>query len=85
MATKLQALKAIEKAGVVLDAQMAGIGNYTLDAPAGKIFLANAERSYLAGVYDREEIQFGGFTMAQIYEDIVMACQMGTVDGEGSE
>ena len=84
MATKSQALKAIKKAGVVLDAEMAELGNYTLDAPEGKVFWANSEPSYLAGVYDKAEIRFGGLSMSEIYDDIVMACQMGTYQGEGS-
>jgi hypothetical protein len=82
MATKQQALKAIAKAGVILDPEMAQLGNFTLDAPAGKVFLANNEPSYLAGVYDREEIQFGGPTMSQIYDDVVMACTMGIQEAE---
>ena len=85
MATKKEALKAIEAAKVKLDLEMVELGNFTLDAPTGKIFLANGESSYLAGVYDREEIKFGGPKMSEIYEDIVMACLMGTVEGEGSE
>jgi hypothetical protein len=84
MATKTQALRAIAKAGVELDMEMAELGNYTLDAPSGKVFYANAEPSYLAGVYDKVEIQFGGPTMSDIYDDIVMACQMGTYEGQGS-
>jgi hypothetical protein len=85
MATKKEALMAIEAAGVELDRGMAELGNYTLDAPAGRIFLANGEPSYLAGVYDREEIKFGGPKISEIYDDIVMACLMGTEVGEGSE
>ena len=85
VATKKEALKAIEAAGVKLDPEMVDLGNYTLDAPTGRIFLANGESSYLAGVYDREEIKFGGPKMTEIYDNIVMACLMGTVEGEGSE
>ena len=85
MATKKQALKAIEAAGVTLDPEMVVCDNYTIDAPAGFIFLANGEPSYLAGVYDREGIQFGGPRMTDIYDDLVMACQMGITEGEGSE
>lgn len=85
MATKAQALKAIKAAGVTLDPEMVVCDNYTLDAPAGFIFLANGEPSYLAGFYDREEIQFGGPRMRDIYDDIVMACQIGITEGEGSE
>jgi hypothetical protein len=82
MATKAQALKAIQKAGVTLDKEMVSCDNYTLDAPCGYVFLANNESSYLAGNYDRAEIQFGGPTMGQIYDDIVMACNMGLVRSE---
>jgi hypothetical protein len=82
MATKAQALKAIAKAGVTLDREMVSCDNYTLDAPAGFVFLANNEPFYLAGNYDREEIQFGGPTMAEIYDDIVMACNMGLAKSE---
>lgn len=85
MATRQQALYEIEAAAVRLDEEMAELGNYTLDAPTGYIFLANGEPSYCAGQYDREEIKFGGPTMSQIYDDIVMACRMGIVEGEGSE
>jgi hypothetical protein len=85
MATKKQALYAIEAAGVRLDEEMADLGNYTLDAPTGYVFAANNEPSYCAGHYDRAEIQFGGPTMREIYADIVMACGMGIYEGEGSE
>jgi hypothetical protein len=85
MATKRQALYAIEAAGVRLDEEMADLGNYTLDAPSGYVFAANNEPSYLAGVYEREEIQFGGPKMSEIYDDIVMACKMGIYESEGSE
>lgn len=82
MATKKQALKAIEKAGVFLDQYMANIGNFTLDAPVGKVFMANGEPSYLAGNYSREDLVIGGPTMAEIYDDIVMACEMGLADDD---
>lgn len=86
MATKQQALKAIKAAGVELDQEMVNCNNYTLDAPVGKIFLANGEPSYLAGNYDRQDAQFGfGPTMGQIYDDIIMACTFGLADGVGSE
>jgi hypothetical protein len=85
MATRKQALRSIEAIGVTLDADMADLGNYTLDAPAGFVFEANGEPSYLAGVYDREDLQFGGPRMTDIYDDIVMACQMGIYAAEGSE
>ena len=86
MATRQQALKAIQAVGVKLDEQMADCGTYILDAPEGKIFNANAEASYLAGVYDREDARMGfGPKMSEIYDDIIMACQMGIVDGVGSE
>lgn len=85
MATKKEALKAIEAVGVFLDEEMVDLGNYTLDAPAGYYFRANGEPSYLAGIYEREEIQFGGPRIGEIYDDIVMACQMGIEEEEGSE
>ena len=86
MATKQQALKAIEAAGVELDKEMIECNNYTLDAPVGKIFRANGEPSYLAGNYDREDARAGfGPTMSEIYDDIIMACNMGLDDGVGSE
>jgi len=86
MATKQQALKAIAATGVTLDPEMVDCDNYTLDAPAGKIFVANGEPSYFAGMYDRFDAQYGfGPKMAEIYDDIVMACNMGIVDGVGSE
>lgn len=85
MATKQQALKAIEIAGVTLDQDMADSDNFTLDAPAGYVFAANNEPSYCAGHYDREEVQFGGPRRSDIYADIVMACRMGIYAGEGSE
>jgi hypothetical protein len=59
MATKQQALKAIQAVGVKLDEQIADCGTYILDAPEGKIFEANGEPSYLAGVYDREDARIG--------------------------
>lgn len=86
MATKQQALRAIEAAGVTLDPDMVMCDNYTLDAPIGKVFLANNEPSYLAGNYDREDARLGfGPTMSEIYDSIVMTCRMGIVDGVGSE
>jgi hypothetical protein len=86
MATRQQAFKAIEAAGVKLDEQIADCGTYILDAPAGKIFEANGEPSYLAGVYDREDARIGfGPKMSEIYDDIIMACKMGIIDGVGSE
>jgi hypothetical protein len=86
MATKQQALKAIAAAGVELDQDMVACDNFTLDAPAGKIFLANGGCSYLAGNYNREDARIGfGPTMSEIYDDIIMACNMGIVDGVGSE
>ena len=85
MATKKQALNAIKAAGVILDEEMANLENYTLDAPTGYVFAANGEPSYLVGQYDREEIQFGGPTMGEIYDDILMVCRMGIYEGEGSE
>lgn len=86
MATKQQALKAIQATGVELDPEMVECNNYTLDAPAGKVFLANGEPSYLAGNYDREDARMGfGPTMAEIYDDIIMACTLGLADGVGSE
>ena len=86
MATKQQALKAIQLAGVTLDDNSAESGWYIIDAPKGKIFNANAEPSYLAGVYDREDARIGfGPKMSEIYQDIVDACHMGIVDGVGSE
>jgi hypothetical protein len=86
MATKQQALKAIAAAGVELDQDMVACDNFTLDAPAGQIFRANGEPSYLAGNYDRDDARFGfGPTMGQIYDDIIMACNMGLADGVGSE
>ena len=86
MATRQQALKAIQAVGVKLDEQIADCGTYILDAPEGKIFNANAEASYLAGVYDREDARIGfGPKMSEIYDDIIMACHMGIVDGVGSE
>lgn len=86
MATKQQALKAIAAAGVELDQEMVECDNYTLDAPSGKIFLANGEPSYLAGNYDRDDARFGfGPKMSEIYDDIIMACNMGLADGVGSE
>ena len=86
MATRKQALRAIELAGVKLDEQIADCGTFILDAPHGKVFVANNEPSYLAGVYDREDARIGfGPTMGEIYEDVVMACKMGIADGVGSE
>jgi hypothetical protein len=86
MATRQQALKEIQAAGVTLDEQIAECGTYILDAPEGKIFEANGEPSYLAGVYDREDARMGfGPKMTEIYDDIIMACRMGIVDGVGSE
>lgn len=86
MATKQQALKAIAKSGVQLDEDMVDCDNYTLDAPAGKIFVANGEPSYLAGCYDRFDAQYGfGPKMSEIYDDIVMACNMGLADSDDSE
>jgi len=86
MATKQQALRAVSELGVTLDADMAELGNFTLDAPVGKIFLANGEPSYLAGVWDRDDARYGfGPTMAEIYDDIIMACTLGLADGVGSE
>jgi hypothetical protein len=86
LATRQQALKAIQAVGVKLDEQIADCGTYILDAPEGKIFNANAEASYLAGVYDREDARIGfGPKMSEIYDDIIMACHMGIVDGVGSE
>jgi hypothetical protein len=86
VATRQQALKAIKAVNVKLDEQIADCGTYILDAPEGKIFNANAEASYLAGVYDREDARIGfGPKMSEIYDDIIMACQMGIVDGVGSE
>jgi hypothetical protein len=82
MATRQQALKAIQLAGVKLDEQTADCGTYIIDAPEGKVFLANNEPSYLAGVYDREDARIGfGPKMAEIYDDIITACQMGLEDG----
>lgn len=86
MATRQQALKAIQAAGVTLDEQIADCGTYILDAPNGKIFEANAEPSYLAGVYDREDARIGfGPKMGEIYDDIIMVCRMGIIDGVGLE
>jgi len=86
VATRQQALKAIQAVGVKLDEQIADCGTYILDAPEGKIFEANGEPSYLEGVYDREDARIGfGPKMSEIYDDIIMACQMGIVDGVGSE
>jgi hypothetical protein len=86
MATRRQALKAIQLSGVTLDEQIANCGTYILDAPEGKIFEANGEPSYLAGVYDSEDARIGfGPKMGEIYDDIIMACRMGIVDGVGSE
>jgi hypothetical protein len=86
MATKQQALKAIEIAGVILDQDMADSDNFTLDAPAGYVFAANNEPSYCAGHYDRFDAQYGfGPKMSEIYDDLIMACRMGIVEGEGSE
>jgi len=86
MATKQQALKAIEIAGVTLDQDSAESGWYTIDAPAGYVFAANNEPSYHAGVYDRFDAQYGfGPKMGEIYNDIVMTCQMGIFRAEGSE
>jgi hypothetical protein len=40
----------------------------------------------LAGVYDREDARIGfGPKMSEIYDDIIMACKMGIIDGVGSE
>jgi hypothetical protein len=86
MATRRQALRAIQLAGVTLDQQIADCGTYILDAPEGKIFEANGEPSYLAGVYDYEDARIGfGPKMSEIYDDIVMACRMGIIEGVGSE
>jgi hypothetical protein len=86
MATKKQALYAIEAAAVRLDEEMADLGNYTLDAPTGYVFVANNEPSYFAGQYDRFDAQYGfGPKMSEIYDDLIMACRMGIVEGEGSE
>lgn len=86
MATKKQALKAIELARVTLDQDSADNDYYILDAPAGYVFAANNEPSYHAGVYDRFDAQYGfGPKMSEIYDDIVMACRMGIFVGEGSQ
>jgi hypothetical protein len=86
MATKAQALKAIELAGVTLDQDSVDSGSYILDAPAGYVFAANNDPSYHAGTYDRFDAQYGfGPKMGEIYDDIVMACQMGIYEGDDSE
>lgn len=85
MATKSQAMKAIANIGVELDADMAELGNFTLDAPAGYIFNANNEPSCLVDVYDREDVAFGGVTMPEVWQRVIDTCAMGIREGEGSE
>lgn len=85
MATKAQAYKVMAKCGVQLDQDMAELGNFTLDAPDGFVFLANCEPSYLVDVYERENILYGGPTMPQIWQAIIDACEMGIEEGRGSE
>jgi hypothetical protein len=86
MASRQQALKAIAAAGVTLDQDSADGDYYIIDAPVGYVFAANNEASYHAGVYDRFDAQYGfGPKMGEIYDDIVMACQMGIYKDAGKE
>lgn len=75
MATKQQALNALNKIDASLDDGMVRFDSYTIDAPAGYIFKANQCESYFIGDYDPAFTD--GFSKPQIWAEIVAVCAMG--------
>lgn len=76
--TKAKALKALHAVGADVDWENTSWGDYTLDAPTGKIFNANNCHSYYVG-----ERGYGDTTMAEIWQLIWEVADEGLRDCDG--
>ena len=77
MATKAQALAALNIIGAKLDPDMLRFDNYTIDLPAHKTFTYNCEHS--AFIADSTEPHWGNrVLMSEIWDTIKWICEQGT-------
>jgi hypothetical protein len=74
---KRKAIALLKTTGATLDENMVRHENYTLDAPEGMVFNANGEPSYFVANYNRENVRFGGPSMADVWSDIIEVLEEG--------